>query len=141
MALSIKGYLMIGYIVLIIIVYLSFKYSFKVKRNMETFKENGMSTLAIYLLNFSSLLYIISILAFIFPISWLTNFLQLFLAYLLILPSIYLGYVISSKMEKVGLELAAKGARIADAIMWLGVGLSVFITGNRLVELVLIQQV
>ena len=132
---------MIGYIVLIIIVYLSFKYSFKVKRNMETFKENGMSTLAIYLLNFSSLLYIISILAFIFPISWLTNFLQLFLAYLLILPSIYLGYVISSKMEKVGLELAAKGARIADAIMWLGVGLSVFITGNILVELFLIQQV
>jgi len=126
---------MLGYIGLIALIYLSFKLSFQLTTHKQVFQEYGIPPTKVYILQASSLLYILSLVGFTLPFSWLDLFRPIPIGFLLLLPGIIIGKKISNTMD-LGLQGPAAAGRVASNVMWLGIGTGIFIAGNIIVFLI-----
>ena len=128
---------MLGYIALIFIIYLSVKLSLKLREHKKILLENKISSAKFIALQLAPLLYIVSLFGLTLPFSWLDLFRPIPTGFLLLIPGIILGKKISSSMDTVGIDKAAKAGRAANNIMWLGVGTAIFIAGNIVIHLLM----
>ncbi|HHI94513.1 MAG TPA: hypothetical protein ENK04_13540 [Gammaproteobacteria bacterium] len=128
---------MLGYVALIFIIYLSIKLSFKLKGHKQVFLKYEVSSARLTFLQLSSLLYIVSLFGFALPFPWLDLLRPIPTGFLLLIPGIILGKKISGTMDRVGFDVAVKAGRVANNIMWLGVGTAIFMAGNILIRLLM----
>jgi len=128
---------MLGYVALIFIVYLSVKLSLKLREQKQVFLKYEISSAKLICLQLSPLLYIISLFGFALPFIWLDLLRPIPTGFLLLIPGIILGKTISGTMDRVGYDIAANAGRVANNIMWLGIGTAIFMAGNIVIQLLI----
>ncbi len=128
---------MLGYVALIFIIYLSVKLSFKLSEHKQVFLKHDISLVKLTSLQITPLLYIVSLFGFALPFPWLDLFRPIPTGFLLLIPGIILGKTISGTMAHVGFDTASSAGRVANNIMWLGIGTAIFIVGNIVFRLLL----
>jgi len=121
---------MLGYVALIFIIYLSVKLSLNLMRHKKAFSSHEVSSGKIALLQLSSLLYIASLVGLALPLQALEFIRPIPMGFLILLPGIILGYIISNHMQRVGLDYAISAGRSANNIMWLGIATGIFMAAN-----------
>jgi len=126
---------MLGYAALIFIIYLSVKLSLTLRRHKQVLLEHEVSSAKLIFLQLSPLLYIVSLFGFTLPFPWLDLFRPIPTGFLLLIPGIILGKKISGAMDRVGFDTVANAGRTANNIMWLGIGVAIFIAGNIIIRL------
>jgi len=128
---------MLGIIVAIFIIYLSIKMSLQLKKHKEVFVLHGISSSKIIALQFAALLYILSLVGYILPVSMLDLIRPIPIGFLLLLPGIILGKKLSNAMECIGIDSASRAGRTANNIMWLGIGVGIYISANVILGLMI----
>ena len=121
---------MLGYIALIFIIYLSIKLSLQLSKHKKVMIDSGVSSVKFKIFQYSSYLYIVSLTGFILPFPWLSLISPIPTGFLLLAPGIILGKIISSLMERSGVDVAVNAGRAASKIMWLGIATGIFIAVN-----------
>lgn len=128
---------MLGIVTLIFLVFLSIKLGISLNSHVSVMKDNELSSSQIRALQVSPLLYVLSLLALVLPISWLTWRAPIPLGFAILAPGIYLGHRASRKLDVGGTHMAAEAGRSASNIMWLGIGVAIYILGNILFSVVM----
>jgi len=120
----------LGYIGLIVIVYLAIKLCISINPQIPVMVEHNISQTKARILQYSPLLYIISLVAFVAPISSLKLLAPIPLGFLLLAPGILLGKNCASTLELSGTDRTYKAKDISSNIMWLGIATVIFIIAN-----------
>ena len=121
---------MLGIVALIFIIILSVKLSLAMNKHYSAMLSNEIPLGSIRTIQMSPLLYIISLVAFVLPISWLVWLAPIPFGSLLLVPGIMLGKKFSMLLERSGTDVGVEAGRTASNIMWLGIGVALFIAGN-----------
>ena len=119
---------MLTYLISLIIVYFSVKSAIQLTPHWPVFETYGVSAQSVLFLQFSSILYIVSLAGLTLPFSGLGLLRPIPIGYLMLLPGILLGRKVSGVMDCVGIDKAAAAGRAANNIMWLGLGTGAFMT-------------
>ncbi len=125
---------MLGIATLIFIIILSFKLFIAMNRHYEVMVNNGVAPLKVRAVQISPLLYIPALAALVLPISWLGGLLLIPFGFLLLVPGITLGKKYSKMFECSGTDVGVAAGRTMSNIMWLGIGVIVFILGNSVIS-------
>lgn len=128
---------MLGIVALLFLVFLSIKLGISLNGHFGVMRDNELSVSHIRALQISPLLYILSLVAFVLPISWLTWLAPIPFGFAILVPGVYLGYRASIKLEVGGTHMADDAGRAASNIMWLGIGVAIYILGNIVFSLVM----
>jgi hypothetical protein len=121
---------MLGIVALIFIIILSVKLSLAMNKHCSAMLSNEIPLGSIRAIQMSPLLYIISLVAFVLPISWLVWLAPIPFGFLLLVPGIMLGKKFSMLLERSGTDVGVEAGRTVSNIMWLGIGVALFIAGN-----------
>ncbi len=121
---------MLGYIALIVILYLSVKLCISINSQILIMVENKIPQLQARILQFSPLLYIVSLVAFVIPVPWLKLLAPIPFGLLLLAPGILLGKKCANTLDCSGTDRTNKAKDIASNIMWLGLATLIFIIAN-----------
>lgn len=128
---------MLGIVGLIFIVILSVKLFVAMNKHHTAMVDNQITPVKIRILQLSPILYIPSVIAFVLPISWLVWLAPIPFGFLLLAPGITLGRKYSKLLECSGTDVGVEASKTASNIMWLGVGVVIFIIGNILISLLI----
>jgi len=123
----------LGIVALVFVIILSVKLSIAMNRHRAVMVSNDIAPTKIRMLQVSSLLYVPSVVAFGLPIGWPAWLAPIPFGFLLLVPGIALGRKYSKVMECSGTDVGVDAGRNASNIMWLGLGIVIFIVGNMLV--------
>ena len=122
-------------IILCVVFFICLKFPIQLQKNKATFITNGISQLKFLFLQLSPLLYVLSVAGAQVPGTALNFFRPIPIGLLLLLPGIFLGTVISKKMQSAGIDTAVNSSRIAQNVMWLGIGIGIYITVTIIISL------
>ena len=98
--------------------------------------EYGISPANFILLQGSCFLYVVSLIVFVVFYSTLAFLYPIPVGFVILLPGILLGRKISNILDRAGVDKAASAGKVANNIMWLGIGVGVFIAANVLFALI-----
>lgn len=126
---------MFGIVALIFGVYLSVKLAFHLNQHKPTMIAYGISPTNLILLQVLCFLYVVSLIVFVIPYAVLPPLYSIPINFIILLPGIWLGRRISSLLDKAGVDKAVSAGKVANNIMWLGIGVGVFISANILFAL------
>ena len=121
---------MFGIFALIFGMYLSIKLPIQLVKHKQIMLENGITSTKFAFLQLSCLLYIVSLAGFALPFSWLDLMRPIPTGFLILMPGILIGKKISYSMSRTGINKAVNAGRAANNVMWLGIGVGIFITAN-----------
>lgn len=127
---------MLGVVALIFGVYLSVKLAFHLNHHKSIMMEYGISPANFILLQGSCFLYVVSLIVFVILYSALAFLYPIPVGFVILLPGILLGRKISNILDRAGVDKAASAGKVANNIMWLGIGVGVFIAANVLFALI-----
>ena len=99
----------------------------KLIKHKKAMLDNGITSVKFIFLQLSCVLYIVSLAGFTLPFSWLDLFRPIPTGFLLLIPGIFLGKKISYSLERAGVDKAVIAGRAANSVMWLGIGIGIFI--------------
>lgn len=128
---------MLGYVALIVILYLSVKWCISINSQIPIMIENKITQSQSRMLQFSPLLYIVSLIAFVIPVSWLKLLAPIPFGLLLLAPGIFLGKRCANTLDRSGTDRVNKAKDTASNIMWLGLAVLIFIIANMALSYVL----
>ena len=128
---------MLGIVALIFIIILSLKLGLAMNKHYSVMVSNEIAPTGIRAVQLSPLLYIISIVAFVLPISWPVWLAPLPFGFLLLIPGIMLGKKFSMLLERSGTDVGVEAGRTVSNVMWLGIGVATFIAGNIAISLMI----
>lgn len=121
---------MLGYFGLLVIFYFSVKLCLSINPQIPVMVEHKITQPRARILQFSPLLYIISLVAFVVPYSWLKLLAPIPLGLLLLVPGILLGKKCAGMLDRSGTDRTSKAKDISFNIMWLGLATLIFIVVN-----------
>lgn len=121
---------MLGIVVLVFIVTLSIRLFLEMNKHRSVMVANEIALFTVRAVQISPLLYIPSVVAFVFPISWLVWLAPIPFGFLMLVPGITLGRKYSRLLERSGTDVGVAAGRTVSNIMWLGIGVVIFIVGN-----------
>jgi len=117
--------------------YLSIKLPLNLRKHKKVFLKHGVSSVKLTFLQLSPTLFVVSLFGFTLPFPWLDLLQPIPTGFLLLIPGIILGKKISSTMDLIGFDTAAKAGRAANNIMSLGIGAAIFMAGTIVIQLLM----
>lgn len=130
---------MLGIVTLIFIVILSVKLSVTMNQHVSVMVSNAIPKSKVRAVQVAPLLYIPSLVGLVFPVSWLAWLAPIPFGLLLLVPGIVLGSKYSKLLECAGTDVAGRASRAVSNIMWLGLGVVIYIAGNIFLAIIFHQ--
>jgi hypothetical protein len=124
---------MLGYLILVVLLIALVNASVALQRRRSAFATYGVTSFQVSTLQFSLLLYALSLLAFVAPVSLLRYLAPIPFGLLLLVPGIVLGWRIAAKLDT-GMDSASQASRVASNVFWLGLATFAIIAGNMAVR-------
>ena len=121
---------MLGYIVQILIVFFSLKMCVSLNPQFPVMMEHKISLTRARFLQFSPLLYVISLGAFVIPHPWLNILAPVPFGLMLLVPGIVLGKKCADILDRSGTDRTNNAKNISSNIFWLGIATLIFILAN-----------